>query len=384
MLAQNSTVVLCLIARNPFLPEMVLTLIVPILLVAIVFHLLPNLTRRDIFFAVTVDQAFRKSAEARNIIRRFRLAIWIHTAIALAILFAGVVVGNPFVTLIGIPWQIIGATHAFLRARKQIMPHSATPISHREAALVPRTAGGVGFAFLQMGPFAILAVSAVYIRAIWYRIPERFPIHWDLNGNPNGWATRSFMGIYGFWMIGVVICIFIEVFAYGTLHWTRQIRASGSDAQSEAHFRRVQVGVLLALEYFFALVFNGIPASALGPHPEQAPNIGPFVIGTFAFVAVLCAILIRTGQGGANLSRAGAGSAILEQKGPIGDRTPDRCWKAGMFYVNPSDPAVLVEKRFGIGYTLNFGRPAAWLLLGLILASAAIPLVIALVSVHAR
>jgi hypothetical protein len=129
MLAQNSTVVLCLIARNPFLPEMVLTLIVPILLVAIVFHLLPNLTRRDIFFAVTVDQAFRKSAEARNIIRRFRLAIWIHTAIALAILFAGVVVGNPFVTLIGIPWQIIGATHAFLRARKQIMPHSATPIS---------------------------------------------------------------------------------------------------------------------------------------------------------------------------------------------------------------------------------------------------------------
>ncbi len=71
-------------------------------------------------------------------------------------------------------------------------------------------------------------------------------------------------------------------------------------------------------------------------------------------------------------------------EGPIGDRTPDQCWRAGMFYVNRTDPAVLVEKRFGIGYTLNFGRPAAWLLLGLILASAAIPLVIALVSVHAR
>jgi uncharacterized membrane protein len=34
-----------------------------------------------------------------------------------------------------------------------------------------------------------------------------------------------------------------------------------------------------------------------------------------------------------------------------------------MFYVNRDDPALLVEKRFGIGYTLNFGHPGSWLLL---------------------
>jgi Family of unknown function (DUF5808) len=42
------------------------------------------------------------------------------------------------------------------------------------------------------------------------------------------------------------------------------------------------------------------------------------------------------------------------------DRTPDRCWKAGIFYVNPADPALFVEKRHGIGYTLNFGNPWSW------------------------
>ena len=37
-----------------------------------------------------------------------------------------------------------------------------------------------------------------------------------------------------------------------------------------------------------------------------------------------------------------------------------------MLYFNADDPALFVEKRFGIGYTLNFGRPSAWLLIGLL------------------
>ena len=31
------------------------------------------------------------------------------------------------------------------------------------------------------------------------------------------------------------------------------------------------------------------------------------------------------------------------------------------------DPALMVEKRLGIGYTMNFARPGAWLLLGIII-----------------
>ncbi len=349
-----------------------------ILLVAILFHVLPNITRRDIFFAVTVNPAFRPTAEARTIIRRFRTAMWVHSGIALAIVYILLAFGKPLVAPVGIFWQMAFILHAYLHARKQTLPHAAAPSTHREAVLAPRRAGGFGFALLQIGPFAILAASAIYIHTIWYRIPERFPIHWGLDGRPNGWATRSFMGVYGPWLIGLAVCLFMELLAYSTVHWTRQIHATGAEAQHDAHARRVQVGVLLALEYFFALVFNGIPFTALGPHPERAPNIAPLLVGTFAFIAVIFAILIHTGQGGANLSRAE--SDIIEQRRPVGDRTPDQCWRAGMFYVNPNDPALLVEKRFGIGYTFNFGRPAAWVFVALILALLTFPLVIAFVS----
>ena len=42
-------------------------------------------------------------------------------------------------------------------------------------------------------------------------------------------------------------------------------------------------------------------------------------------------------------------------------RDDDGNWKLGIFYFCPQDPAFLVPKRLGIGWTLNFGSP--WSLL---------------------
>jgi uncharacterized membrane protein len=58
------------------------------------------------------------------------------------------------------------------------------------------------------------------------------------------------------------------------------------------------------------------------------------------------------------------------------DRTPDRCWKAGIFCVNPADPALFVEKRLGIGYTLNFGNPWSWIVLVFIILIAIAPFIL--------
>jgi uncharacterized membrane protein len=37
-------------------------------------------------------------------------------------------------------------------------------------------------------------------------------------------------------------------------------------------------------------------------------------------------------------------------------------------YYNPSDAAIVVPKRFGWGWTLNFARPVAWVYLAVVLA----------------
>lgn len=61
-----------------------------ILLIAAFFYVLPVLTRRDIFFAVTVDPAYRKTDEARRSLQEFRIAVWIHSLVGLIVVFAGI------------------------------------------------------------------------------------------------------------------------------------------------------------------------------------------------------------------------------------------------------------------------------------------------------
>lgn len=73
-----------------------------------------------------------------------------------------------------------------------------------------------------------------------------------------------------------------------------------------------------------------------------------------------------------------AGSFTRPGQPDEGDRSPDAAWKLGLIYYNPEDPALWLEKRFGVGYTLNFGRPAAWWIIGATLAATAALLWVAL------
>ncbi|WP_276360618.1 DUF5808 domain-containing protein [Daejeonella sp. H1SJ63] len=59
------------------------------------------------------------------------------------------------------------------------------------------------------------------------------------------------------------------------------------------------------------------------------------------------------------------------------DKQNNDLWRFGIIYYNPNDPSVWVEKRVGIGWTLNFAHVRSYFIMGLILA---IPLALGLFS----
>jgi uncharacterized membrane protein len=144
---------------------------------------------------------------------------------------------------------------------------------------------------------------------------------------------------------------------------TRQIAVEGMAAAAEQRFRRLNVFVLLLAGYGTAMMLSAVAL-------ESMPALGVHLAGSLGFLMVpLMAInfgiafwMFRVGQGG---QRAIAGT---EPQDARGDRTPDDAWRVGgLFYYNPSDPAVWVEKRVGLGYTLNMGNSRAWLLVAMLL-----------------
>jgi uncharacterized membrane protein len=81
-----------------------------------------------------------------------------------------------------------------------------------------------------------------------------------------------------------------------------------------------------------------------------------------------------------SIAAVGVFTLLLLGLGRTGSRPPEAAWK-GSFYSNPSDPALLVQKRFGIGYTLNFGNPWNWAVLAFVLLiGVAVPFVLLVAS----
>ena len=79
------------------------------------------------------------------------------------------------------------------------------------------------------------------------------------------------------------------------------------------------------------------------------------------------------------IAAVGTFSLLLLRLGRTGRRPPDASWK-GSFYSNANDPALLVPKRYEIGYTLNFGNPWSWAVLGVVLLMVVVPFIFLAVS----
>lgn len=333
-------------------------------LMGLLFHFLPRWTRPDIVFSVTVDPAFREGEAGRGIVRRYRAWVWTHSAVAALLLAGGVRSGRPWLAPAGLCYQIAGVLAAFSAARRRTLPHAAAPSPGREAALTARNDALPGGWPAQIGPFIVLAAAAAILAARWQAISARFPVHWNTELQPNGWAARSATGVFGPLLVAAVICAMLALIALGIVRWSRRIDIESALAAREAAFRRATSQVLLAAEFLLA---GTIAAVALLPLARGRAPLAAIVAATPAlalgFVAVAVMLLARTRTAATATGEARpAGTAA-----PVGDRTPDACWKAGVFYFNRDDAAVFVEKRFGLGYTLNFANLWSWVIMAAVL-----------------
>jgi uncharacterized membrane protein len=99
-------------------------------------------------------------------------------------------------------------------------------------------------------------------------------------------------------------------------------------------------------------------------HGASAPLL---LVPAVAGVLTLAAFAMRAGRARVRLAGGGQPAARAVAVG----RDDDRFWKAGLVYVNRTDPTIMVPARIGVGWTLNLGNPAAWLIIAAVIATAA-------------
>ena len=200
----------------------------------------------------------------------------------------------------------------------------------------------------------LVALTAVVVAVGYGSMPDAIPMHVDVSGNVTDMVPKSPM-VAAF---PVALEVFLAaVFAF--CHWTVLRSKKGlepgrpaSSSWAYGMFAYAQTTFLL----FMGLAYTA--ACGLGMALAMIGIVSMGVaVAVIIGVALLCVVGdlivgVKYGQSGSRVFRMEASDTLLSDD--------DRFWKLGMLYCNPDDASLFLPQRSGIGWTVNWGRPAAW------------------------
>lgn len=197
-------------------------------------------------------------------------------------------------------------------------------------------------------------------------MPERIATNVGLSGQVNNWVPKTPISA----AFPFLIVVFLDAcFAFS--HWSILRSKKGIDAARPAAsawaygaFARAQSMLLVGLGTMLSFLGPIIALSFMGVITMMQAML-PILVMLVVVLVVVIAVTMVYGQNGARLLRRMEETDSM----PVDD---DRYWKLGIFYWNRDDASLFVPERFGVGWTINLGRPAAWAIIaGFVVVTAA-------------
>ncbi len=180
-------------------------------------------------------------------------------------------------------------------------------------------------------------------------MPAQIAIHYGFSG-PDAWTAKTVGSVIGSVMTNVLTSSIILFCVLFTRRAPASVRGNPEAAPEVFRYRKLMILALIFTGLFSQAVFLLLMVANFVAVPALLMNLMMLLV--IILLVALFYIYFR----------------FVRRKKPRGKILDDDArWIFGMFYYNPSDPAVFVEKRVGIGYTVNFARPVSWVfILGVI------------------
>lgn len=343
------------------------------LLISVLFSFTPYLTRHSEAFGVSVPPSEYRGDALTGLRRRYRNQGFLLGAVCLVLLFAAGILWKEasellcsLLLLLQLALyfmlylrfhRLAAALKAQLGWTKKVNPIIAVDLSpDSRKYLSPR--------WLLLFP-AVILLTAVLGYAFYPGAPENLALSWKASGFPPVLTVlrtvpKSDRVIWMVLFLQAMLSALMTFCFFMIQHARRQYDAENfEESVRRVNYFRRACGVFLlscgvALNLIFLMMLMGI----LEAVPAGMMFVGPGVL----FLLILAGAVylsFQVGQGGSRVKLPSHDAADC-----ISLQDDDRFWKLGAFYYNPDDPAVFVEKRFGVGWTCNFARPMSWVCLG--------------------
>jgi len=216
------------------------------------------------------------------------------------------------------------------------------------------------FPWLWLAPAPIIMVATVVIGAIRYpSMPTTLNLHYGANGVPDRMAAKSVAAAFSLVFVQVGITALLAFIAAAVFRSRPDLDPAHPVASARWYRRYLSLSAkaLLGLAAMIDLAMLG--ASLLMWTGTITPW-APLVVALPILTAVVVAVVV--------LARNNRERADGDPDTGLTHRDDDRYWHGGLFYLNREDHALLVPRRFGLGWTLNLGNPRTAILLAGVLA----------------
>ncbi len=336
-----------------------LFLTVRVLLVGGILIALPSIMRKGLLFGAYVGETLADQDAARQVRESWYIGCVILMLLSLLVGYGISLAGQPVTgnftgTAVLLSGGLVLYLRTYSKARRLVPPAAADQAKKAAAPLVSSESKGAGLAKFALG-ICLLASLATYAYAV--------GSYQDMLASVPAYARTSFYKMILLPSANLALSPFLALLALLTANAKRSLRGGSGGGSFEAQdaFRTTYAKLFSWTALLTCAFTSYFSVRIIRVGPSQVRTLALEILLSAGFIVVflgfnLFRIMKGYGQGGALLE---AGSAEAPLTNGIADNAR---WIWGLFYVDWDDPSIMVESRFGIGYTLNYGNPTAILI----------------------
>jgi len=327
-----------------------------------VFVWMPVMGGERAFFGVRVE-ARTLSGEGRRTLRRYRLTLVAVFVLICALgFYAFARFGQPALAVAAILASTAAAFLIYGAYARRVRPFAVESGATRFASGL-RVRRLADYTHPWLEALILLLVGAAFVLLVHYypRLPERMPVHWGPSGAPDAWASKSFASVFFLPVLGVYLYAFFLVLKRDITHAKMTLPAAHTEEflRGKESYLSANLRLIDWTRASVALLFFDITLLMLTTTVGELSRYRRIVsVALWVTVAVMLAgivYFIRRMKRINDRLRRVAGEWYVQRP------ADERHWRhGGLTYYNPDDPALVVEKLVGYGYTLNMAHRGVW------------------------
>lgn len=344
---------------------LLITFIPIVLLIAVIGYILPFYLKNEILFGVRLSDIEYRSLSGDQIKQQYKQSYIIFTVvfvfIAIRLLYsfplenmAGFMVGFQILLLYSI---LVVYNRKVLSMKNNLQlaeeEYEEWIVVDTETRTKPKM-----ISILWFLP-SLLLVLAHFIFAYLKMsdLPDSIPLSFDMSGNVIAYTEKTMGSIFRMPFVSLFLLMVLLAIYFVIKSSKQQLNVQSPEKSKIQNilFRQrwmlfftiftplmIIYNIFLSLSYLLLIDIKGVIFLIIAVFFPIVPIMGTLLLA------------IYTGQSGSRIS-----VDIKEKRTKAIAIDDNKYWKLGLIYYNPNDPSIWLEKRMGIGWTINMGNPIA-------------------------